>query len=248
MIDLHTHILPGIDDGPTDWDDSLALARALSQAGVTAVAATSHMKPPTWDNRAEALTGLRVELSQRLDEEGVRLQIHPGAEHWWCGAVLDRLVAGGGQTYGTGTAALLEFHPIEGPRLFEQRLDRLWEHGIIIVLAHVERYKIFEGRDGFRRLARLVDKGLVAQVNLGSLGRGFSWSRGGAAKRMVQAGLIGLACGDCHRVKDVEPAYDRGLKALEKLGGTGVVERLLWRNPTRLLDGIEVDPWSPPQF
>ena len=248
MIDLHTHILPGIDDGPTDWDDSIALARALSQAGVQAVAATSHMKPPTWDNRATDLAALRSRLEERLREEEISLELHPGAEHWWCGAVLDRLVAGGGQPYGTGTAALLEFHPLEGPRLFEQRLDRLWSHGIVIVLAHVERYKIFEGKAGFRRLEGLVEKGLVAQVNLGSLGRGFGWSRGGAAKKMIQAGLVGLVCGDCHRAQDVGPAYDRGLKALEKIGGSSAVDRLLCRNPSRLLEGIEVDPWSRPQY
>lgn len=248
MIDLHTHILPGIDDGPKDWDESLALARALIGAGVTEVAATSHMKPPTWDNRSKALAELREDLEARLKAEDLSLQIHPGAEHWWCGSVLDRLVKGGGQPYGTGTAALLEFHPLEGPRLFEQRLDRLWSHGIVVVLAHVERYKIFEGRSGFQRLSGLVDKGLVAQVNLGSLGRGFGWSRGGAAKKLVQAGLVGLVCGDCHRAQDVAPAYDRGLKALEKIGGSAAVERLLSRNPRRLLEGIEVDPWSPPQY
>ena len=248
MIDLHTHILPGIDDGPTDWDQSMELARALSGAGVTAVAATSHIKPPTWNNRSETLAELRGELKDRLRAESIPLEIHPGAEQWGCGSVLDRLVKGRGQPYGTGSAVLLEFHPIEGPRLFEQRLDFLWEHDIVVVLAHVERYKIFEGRQGFSRLSRLVDKGLVAQVNLGSLGRGFGWSRGGAAKKMVRAGLVGLVCGDCHRAQDVPPAYDRGLKALEKIGGSEAVERLLTRNPKRLLEGIEVDPWSPPQY
>ena len=50
MIDLHTHILPGIDDGPVDWAESLSLAQALQDAGVTEVAATSHIKPPIWPN------------------------------------------------------------------------------------------------------------------------------------------------------------------------------------------------------
>lgn len=248
MIDLHTHILPGIDDGPLDWDESMALARALAEAGVTAVAATSHIKPPNWNNRSKALARLRGELSERLAEAEVPLQIHPGAEHWWCGSVLDRLLKGGGQPYGTGTAVLLEFHPLEGPRLFEERLRRLWDKGIVVVLAHVERYQIFAGKAGFKKLHGLVERGLVAQVNLGSLGRGFGWSRGGIAKKMLQAGLVGLVCGDCHRAQDVGPAYDRGLKALEKLGGSAAVERLLLRNPERLLEGIEVDPWSPPQF
>ena len=94
MIDLHTHILPGIDDGPQDWDQSLALARALSDAGVTEVAATSHIKPPIWPNSREGLAELRNELTIKLSEEEIELIIHPGGEHWWCGAVLDDLAQG----------------------------------------------------------------------------------------------------------------------------------------------------------
>ena len=77
MIDLHTHILPGIDDGPKDWDDSLALASALSAAGVTDVAATSHIKPPIWPNAAAALAQLREQLKKRLAEQEIALTIHP---------------------------------------------------------------------------------------------------------------------------------------------------------------------------
>ena len=245
MIDLHTHILPDIDDGPVDWQESLGLAHALCAAGVTEVAATSHIKPPIWPNGAAALAALRDELKERLVQEDLELKIHPGAEHWWCGAVLDDLAEGKGQPYGEGRSFLVEIRPSDDPPLFEERLYRLQRAGFKPVLAHVERYKIFDGKKGRKRLRTLVDRGITAQINLGTLGRGFGWARGGNAKRFLVDGLVGLVCGDCHRADDVAPAYETGLAELRKLGGESAVERLLRRNPAALLSGKEVDPWVP---
>lgn len=245
MIDLHTHILPGIDDGPVDWDQSLNLARALSDVGVTEVAATSHIKPPIWPNTHDRLAELRSELADKLVELGIDLKIHAGAEHWWCGAVLDGLAEGSGQPYGQGRAFLVEIQPNDDPPLFEERLYSLQRKGFKPVLAHVERYRIFDGRKGRVRLSKLVDRGIAAQINLGTLGRGLGWARGGNAKKFLLDGLVGLVCGDCHSAEDVPAAYDVGLKQLLKLGGDSAVERLLRRNPKSLLAGKEVDPWVP---
>jgi len=245
MIDLHTHILPGIDDGPVDWQESLGLARALCAVGVTDVAATSHIKPPIWPNAQGALATLRDELKVRLAEEGLELEVHPGAEHWWCGAVLDDLADEKGQPYGEGRSFLVEIRPGDDPPFFEERLYQLQRKGFKPVLAHVERYRIFDGKSGRKRLRQLVDRGITAQINLGTLGRGFGWARGGNAKRFLMDGLVGLVCGDCHRADDVAPAYKTGLEQLHKLGGDSAVERLLRRNPAAILRGKEVDPWVP---
>ena len=245
MIDLHTHILPGIDDGPQDWDQSLALARALSAAGATEVAATSHIKPPIWPNTQEGLAGLRAELTTKLEEEEIDLIIHPGGEHWWCGAVLDELAQGLGQPYGQGKAFLVEIQPNDDPPLFEERLYALQRAGYKPVLAHVERYRIFDGRKGRLRLRNLVERGIAAQVNLAILGRGFGWARGGNAKKFLLDGLIAIVCGDCHSAEDVPAAYGKGLEQLRALGGDYAVDRLLRRNPASLLAGKEVDPWAP---
>ena len=245
MIDLHTHILPGIDDGPADWDQSLALARALSEAGVTEVAATSHIKPPIWPNTRSDLAELRDELTTKLKEAGIELVIHPGGEHWWCGVVLDDLAQGLGQPYGQGKAFLVEIQPNDDPPLFEERLYALQRSGLKPVLAHVERYRIFDGTKGRRRLRNLVERGIAAQINLAILGRGFGWARGGNAKKFLLDGLVGLVAGDCHSAEDVPAAYGKGLERLRALGGDYAVDRLLNRNPASLIAGKEVDPWVP---
>ena len=245
MIDLHTHILPGIDDGPADWDQSLALARALSEAGVTEVAATSHIKPPIWLNTPSELAELRDELTLKLEEAGIELVIHPGGEHWWCGVVLDDLAQGLGQPYGQGKAFLVEIQPNDDPPLFEERLYALQRVGLKPVLAHVERYRIFDGAKGRQRLRKLVERGIAAQINLAILGRGFGWARGGNAKKFLLDGLVGLVAGDCHSAEDVPAVYGKGLERLRALGGDYAVDRLLNRNPACLLAGKEVDPWVP---
>ncbi len=78
MIDLHCHVLPGIDDGPETMAGSLALARATVAAGVSTLVATPHV---SWryPNRAGTIAALAQELRQRLDEDGVALELLPGA-------------------------------------------------------------------------------------------------------------------------------------------------------------------------
>ena len=184
MIDLHTHILPGIDDGPVDWAESLSLAQALQDAGVTEVAATSHIKPPIWLNDQAGLKALRAELRRALGCARDQATVHAGAEHWWCGAVLDDLAQGLGQPYGVGKAFLIEIQPNDDPPLFEERLYRLQRAGYKPVLAHVERYRIFDGRKGRLRLRTLVERGIAAQVNLGSFGRGLRVKHWGERKEV----------------------------------------------------------------
>ena len=79
MIDLHCHVLPGIDDGPTSIEESLALARAAVAAGTGTVVATSHVSP-VHRNTAERLARLVAEVQARLDAEGIELELRTGAE------------------------------------------------------------------------------------------------------------------------------------------------------------------------
>jgi protein-tyrosine phosphatase len=168
VVDLHCHILPGVDDGPEDAQGSIDLARGLVQDGVQTVAATPHLRsdhprvvPRELARRCDDLQGL-------LGREGVDLRVVPAGEIdlvWAHDSSADDLrLASYGQR---GTDLLIEtpYGPL--PPVFDRLLLRLAERGFRLLLAHPERNPSFQ-RDP-ARVARLVGQGVLVQVTAASL-------------------------------------------------------------------------------
>ena len=196
MIDLHSHILPGVDDGAATMDDALEMARAAAAAGIAAVAATPHVRGGE-PIRAEAMQAGLAELRRALAGAGVELEVHGGGE-----VDLDRLEAlppdelkgfglGGNPAY-----LLVEFPyqgwPLDAPRLlFDLRLA-----GITPVLAHPERNAAVQAKP--ERLRELVDAGALVQVTAGSLAGRFGSTNRRTAEALVANGLAHLVASDAH--------------------------------------------------
>ena len=139
MIDLHAHLLPGVDDGPATWAEALELCRQLAGQGVTGVVATPHFVPGRYPNVGRVLELVR-ELNQRLHSQSCDLTVYPGAEAY-LDSELPHLVASG--TIPTLDNArrylLLELPFEEIPSCTENVLFSLLLDGITPILAHPER-------------------------------------------------------------------------------------------------------------
>ena len=194
MIDLHAHILPGIDDGPATVDAALEMARAATGAGTRAIATTSHISHfGVWP---DAVGPARDALAARLAEEEIELELLAGGE-----IAPDRLpeldddalrlVALGGGSY-----VLLEcpFSPV-GTSM-EMMVDDLHRRSFDVLLGHPERSPTFQRDPG--RLASLVERGALAQVTTGSLTGGFGDIPRRAAEAMLQQGLVHVLASDAH--------------------------------------------------
>jgi len=218
VIDLHCHLAFGVDDGPKSASDTVDLARALRDAGVTEVACTSHVRPNKgWVNDATVQADLHARLDETLGDAGIDLPRHRGAEHYFdIDVIADefdaRLVP-----YADSRWLLVEF-PYEGepPDVFGP-LYNLRRRGWRILLAHIERYPWAADNDEL--LERLTGAGYLLQVNLGSLGGAYTRAHKKAAERLVKSGRAAVAAGDCHRAKDVARCIEKGRKALVKLAG-----------------------------
>jgi protein-tyrosine phosphatase len=199
VIDLHVHILPGIDDGPADAEEALELARASVADGVVTVAATPHVRSDHPAVRPAELAQRCARFSAFLEEEAVRLRIVPAGEVdllWAHGASDEelRLVSYAQR----GTYLLLEtpYGPL--PRSFEDALyNRLVRAGFRVVLAHPERNADFQ-RDP-RRLAELVRRGILLQLTAPALVRAGRRSRSRQlALALIEQGLAHLIASDAH--------------------------------------------------
>ena len=195
VIDLHCHVLPGIDDGPESIEGSIALARAAAEAGIETLVATPHVDA-RYGNRAERIAGLLGPVNERLIEEGIAIEVLAGAEiaathlaelpH----AELDRLGLGGSRTL------LIEFPFNPVIRGLPEAVRGLQRDGHRIVLAHPERCPAFH-RDR-ATLHGLADSGVLMSITAGSLIGRFGNEVRRVALELVREGLIHNVTSDAH--------------------------------------------------
>ena len=198
MIDLHCHILPGIDDGPATMDESVTLARALVADGTRTVAATPHLRNDHPGVVLSELPGRCDELRRALAAEGVELEVASGAEVdllWAHRATHDELAQA---CYaGRGSDLLIEtpYGPL--PPGFAELLEELSEAGFRVLLAHPERNATFQ-RDP-SAVASLAERGVLIQVTSASLA--LDPRRSGSARiarGLVADGVAHVISSDLH--------------------------------------------------
>jgi protein-tyrosine phosphatase len=220
VIDLHSHLLPGIDDGAPDIEASLAMGRAAVAGGVDAIVATPHVSG-TYPNDPLTFADRVAQVQEALDQAGVALRVHPGAEvnH----AMLQDLTpeALDACTLGGGSFILLE-PPLGGPVPFIDRMaSDLQQKGFEVVIAHPERIAAFHRKIDV--VAQLVADGCFTSVTAGSLTGQF----GGTVKRFTQElfarGLVHNLASDAHdaeyRSPALRPTLDAAVEEMPELQG-----------------------------
>ncbi len=233
MIDLHSHVLWGIDDGPDTIEGSVALARAAVAAGTHTLVATPHVSP-RYPNDAATIARLVDELRARLAAEEVSLELLAGAE-----IALTRLadVEPAQMGLGGGPWLLIEcpFAPAVGG--LEAILSELQRRGRHILLAHPERCPTFQ-RDP-QMLARLVDGGILTSITAGSLVGDFGEGVRRFALELVRGDLVHNVASDAHdTVRRPPDIADR----LERAGLAPLADWLTREVPAAIVSGGEIPP------
>ncbi len=198
MVDMHCHILPGIDDGAEDMDDTLAMAALAAECGVSAIVATPHCNIPGAPSNYfdDYLKKLIVKTRQALAEENIPIKLLSGMEVYVTFDLPDLIKQGKILTLNQSRYLLVEFNFGEDPEFVEIMADRLKELKIIPVIAHPERYEFIKFNPEFANI--LKSKGCVLQSNKGSfLGRYGSSTRE-TAFELLRAGAVSVVASDAH--------------------------------------------------
>ncbi|WP_165998487.1 CpsB/CapC family capsule biosynthesis tyrosine phosphatase [Bacillus sp. Cs-700] len=163
MIDIHSHILPGIDDGAKNLEDSLAMARQAFNQGITKVVATPHNKNGTFDNGRESILEEVKLLNKELQLEGIDLEILPGQENRIYGELVEELEGSDLLTVNeNGVYMLIEFPSSHLPRYANKLMFDLQVKGIVPIIVHPERNR--EIMENPERLYNLVKEGALSQL------------------------------------------------------------------------------------
>jgi protein-tyrosine phosphatase len=235
VIDLHSHVLPGIDDGPPTIEETVDMARVAAAAGTRTMVATSHVSP-RYPNDSRTIAAGVEEVNARLAAEEIPIEVVPGAEV--AISVIDELAPG----------ELLALHLAGGPWLLIEcpftlvvdslpaLLGQFQGAGHRIVLAHPERCPGFHRRpELLRSLVR--DQGLLTSVTAGSLVGQFGREVERFALSMARAGLIHNVASDAHDPERRPPAI---AEPLDRAGLGAHAEFLAQAVPRAILDGTDL--------
>jgi protein-tyrosine phosphatase len=242
MIDLHTHVLPGLDDGAPDLEASVTIARLAAAEGVHTLVATPHIRED-YDVVPEEIAGRAAELEHHLSESGVGVRVLPGGEVSMTRVPeLDdeqlRMVSIAGDT----PYVLLET-PYGGvPAAFEEAAFALELRGFRALIAHPERSPSFQARP--ERLSGLVERGAMLQLTAGALTGELGRDVGRFALDLVQRGLAHVIATDVHRATGRRSSLSDARQALERRGLGEVAEWMTVDAPERIARG-EAPPPAP---
>lgn len=241
MIDLHCHVLPGIDDGPDTDEQALALARAAARLGTRVLVATPH-RSRRWPTEPEAVIAGAERLAGLLETAGIELELVIGAEIEIeeAGRLDDRTLSA--LALGDGGHLLLESpHEPAGDRL-ERTVSELLARGHGIVLAHPERSPVFQDRPG--RLRELVGGGALCSITAGALEGHFGPASQWFGLELLRDGLVHSVASDAHAAVGRPPGLQAGLNAAARhLPGVVGQERWLTEEaPAAILAGDPLPP------
>ncbi|MBK8169052.1 MAG: protein tyrosine phosphatase [Sandaracinaceae bacterium] len=233
-VDLHCHYLPAIDDGVKTIAEGAELCRALRSIGYDTVVATPHIRSAMFENNKANLEQVYSNFVAQTREMQDMPKTGLAAEHFCDDVFWNLFATGASLPYPGGHAALVEFPPTAIPRNVEQRFFDMQRKRVRPVIAHPERYTpLFKQTDP---IDRMLDMGVLAQLDLMSLTGKYGRATQSAAERMVEEGVYYLACSDCHKPADV-PIVADAIARLFELVGEEEAKELLSENPTRILSG-----------
>jgi protein-tyrosine phosphatase len=240
LVDLHCHLLAGLDDGPRTAEEALAMCRLAYGDGTHMASALAHQNEHWPANTPDRLRAAAGELAARLRAAGVPLTVFPGAEvmvrpgleqAWHAG---DLLGVAGGRRY------LL----IEMPDGVVLELDglvgRLVRAGVRPILAHPERYpELLHDRE---RVEALVRAGCLVQVSAGSVTRPANRRDERALRDWFRSGLVHLLGSDGHSRHRRPPTLGDAYRRIAHLAGDRVADRVCSSNGMAVLQGLPLGP------
>ncbi len=218
FIDIHNHILPGIDDGAKTVDDSIALIKAFEEFGVTRFIATPHIMHNYYPNTKETIDNALSQVQQAMIiHDKKHISIDAAAEHMIDDNFEHLLETGSVMPIRTAYL-LVEMSYLQPPINFEEAIIKTASNGFYPILAHPERYGFLHNR--MRKYTEYKEQGILFQMNLLSLGEYYGKEVPKVANELLQEGLIDFLASDVHNLGQLD--------SLKKLTlSRKVVEQLL---------------------
>lgn len=242
MIDIHSHILPGVDDGAKTEEESISMAIAAVNEGISTIVATPHHRNLMFDNYKKEIETSVAILNDLLQEKDIPLSVVPGQEIRIYGEIVADFHHGDIQTIHNSKYVLIEFHDQDIPQYTEKLFYEMQTTGLIPIIAHPERNQVFLEKPD--RLYDLVRVGALTQLTAGSLLGKFGKEIEQFSHQLIEANLVHFIASDAHNTSSrgfyLREAYER----IKEMYGIETYYMLL-ENSQLLIDDDNVNRFEP---
>ncbi len=232
MIDLHCHILPGVDDGPLDFHTAVRMAEIAARDGIETIVATPHVKDAPWPaSRFKALVG---QLNTCLDKSGIPVRIVQGGDV----SALNEPDTLQDFTINNSRYILIEFPHSYMPNNSRDILFNLSVRGFCPIITHPERnLSVMQNPDKF---LGILNGNALVQITAGSLTGEFGRNEKSCALHLLRKGVVSFIATDAHSADFRKPILSAGLKVAQKVIGMEKARKLVTDNPSAVLHDLPV--------
>ena len=234
FIDLHSHILPSIDDGAKNMEESKKMLKQAWEEGIREIIATPHFFVNKKNVSKEQILKTISMLEEAMIELGFFIKIYPGNEIYYRSEVEELVEQGIVNTMAGSHYVLVEFDPMAEYSYLRNGILKLVSYGYTPILAHTERYEcLFKNKD---KLQRIKEHGSLIQVNSATITKGIFDEMGKRGRYLMKKGLLDFISSDSHSMGKRSPRIREAAHILEKKMGTKKAEKILFANPRAVIE------------
>ena len=233
FIDIHCHILPGIDDGPESIEESLEMVKMAVNNGTSHIFCTPHVYPDVYDNNADSIKRARDQLKNKVSN-GVKLFF--GGDVRIMPDMMERLARQEVPTLNGSPYLLVEFPSQMIPHYTSRLIFNLRQNGLIPIVTHPERCVYF-AKD-FTGLKVLRDLGCMFQLTAMSLLKDVAKEVRKNTIAMIENGFADFIASDGHSTGHRAPVLSRAYDEVQHRFGKDLADKIFFKNPQKVLDAV----------
>lgn len=234
MIDIHSHLIPNVDDGAKSPEETIELIKEAREAGITDIILTPHYIINSYEQNAETLILLKDKLQQIINSENIKVNLHIGMEVYITDNLVEILKQNKILTLAGSKYLLMELPLNTNVQYLDMVIFKLIEDNIIPIIAHPERYKFVQ--EDPSKVRELIESGCLIQSNIGSILGIYGKKAKKTIKYLLKNDLINFIATDTHRKNTIYPLLEKGIKKIEKITGKEKAEELTNLNAQKILN------------
>lgn len=239
MIDFHNHVIPNVDDGPKNIEESLEMIKVASEQGITDIVQTVHFQHPKMKDKDVSYNYLYNQMKKvqyLIDEQNLKIKMHLSAEVFYLPNLVE-ISTNPLVTIGNGKYMLIEFQSNIYPTGFEEQFFKLQSKNITPIIAHPERYRFIQ--DDINILKTWKERGYILQIDSGSILGIFGKRTLNTCRNMIKKDYVNLVGSDAHNSNKRNFNLLKSYREIALLKDTDYIEQLKI-NSFNVLNGKEV--------
>lgn len=237
MIDIHSHIIPNVDDGARSVEETFNILKEAQEAGFTDVILTSHFLLNYYETNAQELIFWKEKLQEVLKKQGTKINLHSGMEIYITNQMEELLESKKILTLANSRYMLIELPLATNVKYFDYVVYYLEAKGIKPIIAHPERYKCVQKDPDI--VEEYIEKGCLIQCNYGSIVNLYGREAEKTIKTLLKKNQVHFLGSDVHRENGTYLIILDAIKKIRKIIGENKINELTTINPKKILQNEE---------